>query len=1314
MKWHLLIIVCIAMLIQEDSSAQECSPPIVNSFIQQGSDSVEVKWLDTNPSEVSESYTLRYRLANETNETTRDGLTSNGVLLTNLISGQDYELDIRAHCGNEVSEWNGPYRFSSGINNNEPCGINLTIKDNGCPSRTLFPISVTGINSGEILTSIDLTIEHPWPADLSITLVSPSGIEIPLVQHKGTFTKDFGTPGSSQCQNPTSFSDLACTTLENGITDLKQSFRPLSPLSAVNAENNGTWQLSICDRASGDVGILKGAHLSFIESPCQVPTLTHLSSIAATSISVGWNQPSLCNRIVLNVGERGFPIGNGTLTYVECIEDQFTLLDLEPDTEYDLYIATECEPGFLSPFSCSFPFKTLCTSPIATESFDSPDTCSILCQTECLLNSNLWRNKENDGSEWIPRSGKTPTEFTGPESDIHRLGSYLYIENQPDVCEANLEAILESTCVFVIEDDNQCDLEFSYHLYGQDIASLQLSVIEGNNPPSEIWRIDGDQTNAWWTTTIDLSDFANKIITLQFTAITSTSVFGDIGLDQITFIGLDPFDDGLLYFEDKDGDGYGNPEVSAYGCNLESIGYTQLDGDCDDDDASINPNGLEIPCNGIDENCNGNSDDLTLSTLDYQIVELLPSICGGQSTGSISLQPNNGNEPYEVDWSTGASGQILNQIPAGMYTATVTDAVGCTLITNPIIVPNVDEVSYSVSQLSQPHCSEIQDGQITLLTNCESDCSITWSNGLTGNTITGLDAGDYFAVISSQGCLTVTDTITLNYTIAPLAGIQLIRPVTCHDGEDGRIVANSITGSPLSYQWSNGSQASSLNSLKAGFYNLTITDPESECSQVIRDIEVTQPDPIDYVFDEVGNNLCPGDQNAAIQISVIGGNPPYSYNWNTNDFTDDIFQLSSGDYRASITDSKGCGIITETVTIQEPSLINIEIDRIANTTCTGSHDGEIDIIASGGTGELSYLWSTTQDNTSQQIDNLQSGLYSVTVVDEIGCKTTLRNIPVQSEGLILNSDLIISDEIQCSGDSTGLLNVTMADGIAPFNYNWSNGIIHESTEFTDQLDSLGEGNYMVTITDAIGCTSESNSITLVNPDQLTYLIDAVNAVSCYRGNDGSISLSTQGGTDSLQLTWNHGDSLSTIENLTPGSYEVTLTDGNGCTIVSNPIQITEPDSLQLFNQVVAQTSEELGTYQAIATGGITPYTMTLDGVSIPFSEMPYELTAGTYEVVLNDNNGCTLTDTIVVDLISGLESPLTSEEVIIYPNPSNSRIDVKPNSQVVSISLYSLNGNRVKSVYQEWIEVSMLSDGCYFCKVTTENGVIFKRVTVLH
>ncbi len=1318
MKWHLLIICLLAMLMQEDTSAQECSPPIVNSFVQVGSDAVEVKWLDTNSTTDAESYEIRYRILLDTDEVTLQGITTKSTTLTDLTAGQDYELYIRAICLAQSSEWNGPYRFSTGIDNSQSCGLNLAIKDNGCPSRTRFPISVSGINPSQLLVSVDLTIEHPWPADLSIILVSPSGREIPLVQHKGTFTQDFGTPTADDCRNPTQFSDLACSTLENGVADLKSSFRPLTPLSEVSTENNGTWLLSICDRASGDVGILKGVYLSFIESPCQVPTLTQMSGITDTSIDVGWQMPTLCNRIVLNIGPKGFPVNNGTLIYVDCIEDQFTLLDLDPDTEYDLYIATECQENLLSPFSCSYPFKTTCALPIITESFDSQDTCAILCQTECQLSSMLWSNSKDEGAEWIPRSGKTPTEFTGPDSDVHTIGSYLYLENQPEICQSDAQATLESTCLYVNEDTEEtlddCDLEFAYHLYGQDVTSLQLSVVPLNGIEEVIWMVDGEHSNQWNYTGINLSAYQGQVVNLHFTAMTSATVFGDIGLDHISFIGLDPFHPSLVYYADSDMDGYGNSNQVAYGCNLESLGFTQVGGDCNDEDADINPLAVEIPCNGVDENCNGNTDDLTVSTLDYLISDMQPSLCGGQSNGSITLQPTGGNAPYQISWSTGDTGQNLTEIPAGIYTATLTDNLGCIKMTEPITLPNIEEVAYSVSQVVHPECSEVPDGQITLLTNCESDCSITWSNGQTGSTLTDLHAGDYYAIINNQGCLTVTDTIHLDYALSPLAGIQLLRPVTCHDGQDGRIRVSSISGSPLNYQWSTGQQGPSLTDIGAGVYQLTVTDPSSGCSQIISDIEVLQPDPITYVFDDVRNNLCPDDQNASIQISVSGGTQPYSYNWNTNAFTDDIFQLGSGDYRASITDSKGCGIITETVSIPEPSEINIQVLDIHNTTCIGSNDGLISISATGGTGQLAYLWNTPDNNTDTTIESLQTGLYSVTVVDEIGCKSTLRNIPVPSDGIVLQSDLNITHPIACTGDSTGILAISLTDGVAPYNYNWSNGIIHETDINSDQLTSIGAGTYTVTITDAIGCTSESNSITLDDPTPLTYSVLNVGNLTCHNTQDGTITLNVTGGTSPLTLNWSNGDTVNTLTELLPDHYSVTIVDDNGCIVESNPITINAPDTLRFNHQTVAQNGSIPGTYLATPTGGAQPYTLTIDGIEISLSEMPYDLLAGDYLITLMDDNSCMITDTITIDLISrSTQQSLTPHMVSFYPNPASSVINVSSQATIRSLMLYNLSGQLVQSVDQDWIDVSDLDDGIYLCRVLTDQGIVLSRVSVL-
>ncbi len=1313
MNWQSYISIILVLLGSGIVVGQDCTPPIVNNFNPNGLGQVEITWIAT--SGISDpTYNIRYRLEQEEDEILLTQIEGNSYQLDNLDSGQDYALFIQEDCGNETSDWNGPYRFTTAIDNQSPCGLNMLIRDNRCPSLTDYPIIVSDVEEGQQLSSVGLTIEHPWPADLNIILISPTGIKIPVVEHKGIFTQNFGSPDSDDCNDQTLFTDLACSTLENGVPNLQQSFQPLTPLSTVSTEANGTWLLQICDRAVGDVGTIKGVHLSFIDQPCVVPTVTGVDELTATSATITWEAPEGCGRLIINTGLEGFPINNGTLIYEDCGVQTYTFNGLLPDTDYEFYVASECSIFQISPYSCPIQFRTLCANPISLESFDNHSTCALNCQSDCEI-TGIWSNADDDDLDWIVNNGRTPTEFTGPSEDVSGIGNYLYIENQPDICQPNQVATLQSQCLVVQQSSNNCHLSFAYHRNGQDAGELSLSVLNMATQEVEVvWNATDNPVDEWKFETVDLSEYESVIIQLQFSAMSSETVFGDIGIDQIALLALDPNDDSLEYYPDNDADGFGNSDIVFYGCDFDTSLFTVTPGDCNDNDALINQAADEIPCNGIDENCNGDEDDLTLSTLDYTVIDIQESECGGAATGGITILPSNGTAPYEVIWSNEMIGTTIANIPAANYTATISDGNGCTLTTDIITVTNMATENYTFVDIINPSCNAILDGSITLLTSCGEDCSITWSNGMTGSTISGLSAGAYSAIINSDGCLTTTDPMVLNFTEPDLAGVQQIRPVGCAGGNDGRIIANSIAGQPLEYLWSTGDTESSILDLIAGVYHLTVTDPQTHCSQILSNIEVSEPEVLDYIFDDITTNLCADDANAAIQLTVFGGTPPYTYNWNSNQFTDDIAQLGSGSYIATVTDSKGCGIITETVNITNPDPIVIEVADITNTQCVGSNDGVIDLSVNGGTGELFYLWNDTNGNTSEDIYNLQSGLYSVTVVDETGCKQSMRNIPVMTDGVQLNSELALVQDILCNGNNNGQLQVSINQGVPPYNYNWSNGTIHESDAQSDTLSNLSGNIYTVTITDGIGCTSESNSLEIIEPSSLNYTLDQVIDVSCFGANDGSIELTINGGTEPYNIVWSTLDTLPILTDLPPGNYQAEVTDANDCTLSISNIVIQELEEVTVTTSVINQTNSNLGLINLSVQGGTGPYSLFVNGEEVEFTEVINDLPAGDYTIEIIDVNDCSTSDIVTVDLISNTTIISNKPSITIYPNPTSSHIIINSEVNIDSVMIFNFDGEVVFNSYHSTaIDMSSFTSGVYLVGICIDGDVYYHRVVKL-
>ncbi len=406
----------------------------------------------------------------------------------------------------------------------------------------------------------------------------------------------------------------------------------------------------------------------------------------------------------------------------------------------------------------------------------------------------------------------------------------------------------------------------------------------------------------------------------------------------------------------------------------------------------------------------------------------------------------------------------------------------------------------------------------------------------------------------------------------------------------------------------------------------------------------------------VSNPSCFGaaDGNIVL-IEPDNGTAPFSYSWSNGATTKDLYNLTKGTYRVSITDAAGCpGEATFTVT--DPAKITLQLVK-ENVSCHGDTDGSLIAIADGGASGFSYQWSNGA-NTSA-IGNLAAGAYTVTVTDFNNC--SVESSATITEPSTINISAIVKG-VACNGGNTGSISLTVAGGTFPYLYQWSNGkntagidnltvgtytvtitdskfcestasyTIAESDPLavsvtttdassdsaadgtaeavvaggqspytylwsngatTPKITGLTAGSYSVIVTDANGCATTS-TFTVKGKDCLLTVVATGSPVSCAGIDDGSASASPTNNTGNAQYTWSNGATTQTISGLAPGTYSVTIADGIGCTATSS-VTITAPDSLVL--QIVSVTPSTTGTSQnggiVIEVAGGTPdYTFT--------------------------------------------------------------------------------------------------------------------------
>lgn len=247
-------------------------------------------------------------------------------------------------------------------------------------------------------------------------------------------------------------------------------------------------------------------------------------------------------------------------------------------------------------------------------------------------------------------------------------------------------------------------------------------------------------------------------------------------------------------------------------------------------------------------------------------------------------------------------------------------------------------------------------------------------------------------------------------------------------------------------------------------------------------------------------------------------------------------------------------------TINEPSTA-VAVDSVSSTniTCNGSADGTGMAYASGGTGSISYSWSSGSSNASA--NGLAAGTYTVVATDANGCTASDSITVTEPTALAVSAT---STNITCYGAADGAVDLTVAGGTAPYNYAWDDG------SSTEDLTGLSAGNYQVTVTDAGGCTGNAFA-SITEPTALSVSSGTVTDVSVAGGADGAIDMTVSGGTAPYVYSWSNSATTEDISNLAAGNYTLTVTDANGCTatqvvtVADGAVAISETISEAVFN-----------------------------------------------------------------------------------------------------------------------------------------------------
>ena len=664
--------------------------------------------------------------------------------------------------------------------------------------------------------------------------------------------------------------------------------------------------------------------------------------------------------------------------------------------------------------------------------------------------------------------------------------------------------------------------------------------------------------------------------------------------------------------------------------------------------------------------------------LDVIIDSIQNVLCNGAGQGAIFISVSGGTSPFSFTWSNSATTQNISNLTAGTYNVNVIDSNGCRASAGATISQPLP-LFLNVATYHNLSCYNDSTGYIYINTSGGvPPYSYSWSNGDTTQDVTKLDTGTYtVTVVDANGCSKIiSQAITQP---APITDSISGQNITCSGASNGSVTLTVNGGtSPYSYLWSNGATSSSLSNLQhGGIYSVVIYDANG-CSAT-NSVSIAEPAAITIGVTSV-NVSCFGGSNGSINIVVNGGTNPIGYSWNTGATTQDLSGIDTGVYSVLVTDFNGC-TATTSVTITQPTALVLNATPV-NVGCAGGHNGSIDITVNGGVYPYIYNWSN--GDSTQNINGLSGGTYTVTVHDANSC--------VLVDSFVINEPAPITDSltatnVTCHGNANGTTTLIVHGGTAPYSFLWSN------FQGRQNLTGLSGGTYYVIITDANGCTKR-DSITITEPAAVTISVSSVN-VSCNGGSNGSITTTVNGGTGTIGYLWSNGATTQNLAGIDTGTYSVTITDQNHCTATAGAT-ITQPTALVLNGTTVnvACAGGHSGSVDITVNGGVFPYTYAWSNGAT--TQNINGLSGGNDTVTVTDANACNITASFTINEPAVLVDTLTATNVTC-------------NGATTGTTTLLVGGGTAPysflwNTFQTIQDLSGVGAGTYFVIITDANG----------
>lgn len=601
-----------------------------------------------------------------------------------------------------------------------------------------------------------------------------------------------------------------------------------------------------------------------------------------------------------------------------------------------------------------------------------------------------------------------------------------------------------------------------------------------------------------------------------------------------------------------------------------------------------------------------------------------PETCAGMCDGSVDVTANGGTAPYSFDIGGGAQANgTFTGLCAGTYTVSVSDNAGCNGTVN-VVIGSGGTITVTEA-FTDETCVGANDGTITL-TGAGGTAPYNYDIGVGPPNATGIftnlapNTYNYSVEDASQCPTTGTITIAVGANCCAMTNTSASTDPLCNAACDGTITLTESNGAaPVTFSIDNGttSQATGdFTGLCAGTYDILITDANA-CTYTE---QIILTDPAILTASAAATDASCGACDGTVTLTAQGGDGgPYQYSIDggvTFQASPNFTNVCPGTIDAVVQDGAGCTEPTTTTVIEiaGPSIVGAPV---LNATCNGTCDGRIDILSMTAT---QYSIDGVSFQASPTFNGLCAGSYTAIAEDANGCQATRQVTITEPPAMTFNSTIV--DPV-CADDCDGTITITVSGGSLPFQYSNDNGTSFQGgSTFAD----LCADDYDVIVMDANGCTAAKTE-TVTEPTALNLIFNSTDP-TCFGDCDGTATADIGGGTSPYAYAWSNGATTEEVLDFCDGTYDLVVTDANGCMIDTLAFPITEPP-LTTVDTIIPTDEICFGDCNGmieIEATNATFYSIN-GGATFSNSSTFTNLCAGNYDIVVQNNFGCTDSDT---------------------------------------------------------------------------------------